>query len=49
MLGTITREARIATRTFFGLIQPRLTPGNEFVGWHGTNVARVACSGFLFT
>jgi hypothetical protein len=48
MLGTITRKARIANRTFFGLIQPRLTPGNEFVGWHGTNAVRVSCSVFLF-
>jgi len=37
MLDTVTRKARIANRTFFGLIQPRLTSGNEFVGWHGTN------------
>ncbi|KAJ7720114.1 hypothetical protein B0H14DRAFT_3521044 [Mycena olivaceomarginata] len=37
MLGTVTRNIRIANRTFFGLIQPRLTSGNEFVGWHGTN------------
>ncbi|KAJ7885759.1 hypothetical protein B0H14DRAFT_2563763 [Mycena olivaceomarginata] len=37
MLETVTRNIRIANRTFFGLIQPRLTSGNEFVGWHGTN------------
>ncbi|KAK7050493.1 hypothetical protein R3P38DRAFT_2763749 [Favolaschia claudopus] len=37
MLNTFTREVRIADRTLFGLIRPRLTTGNEFVGWHGTN------------
>ncbi|KAJ7841054.1 hypothetical protein B0H14DRAFT_1051171 [Mycena olivaceomarginata] len=37
MLETVTRNIRVANRTFFGLIQPRLTTGNEFVGWHGTN------------
>ncbi|KAJ7356413.1 hypothetical protein DFH08DRAFT_1046818 [Mycena albidolilacea] len=37
MLETVTRNIRIANRTFFGLIQPRLSSGNEFVGWHGTN------------
>ncbi|KAJ7883410.1 hypothetical protein B0H14DRAFT_1427202 [Mycena olivaceomarginata] len=37
MFETVTRNIRIANRTFFGLIQPRLTTGNEFVGWHGTN------------
>jgi hypothetical protein len=41
MLETVTREIRIANRTFFGLIQPRLTTGNEFVGWHGTNEVRL--------
>ncbi|KAK7052235.1 hypothetical protein R3P38DRAFT_1639323 [Favolaschia claudopus] len=37
MLNAFTREVRIADRTLFGLIRPRLTAGNEFVGWHGTN------------
>ncbi|KAJ7319026.1 hypothetical protein DFH08DRAFT_1086367 [Mycena albidolilacea] len=37
MFETVTRNIRIANRIFFGLIQPRLTTGNEFVGWHGTN------------
>ncbi|KAJ7841055.1 hypothetical protein B0H14DRAFT_2587077 [Mycena olivaceomarginata] len=37
MFETVTRNIRIANRTFFGFIQPRLTTGNEFVGWHGTN------------
>ncbi|KAJ6466809.1 hypothetical protein C8R45DRAFT_1020202 [Mycena sanguinolenta] len=37
MLEKFIRNARIANRTFFGLIKPRLTEGNEFVGWHGTN------------
>ncbi|KAF7369183.1 hypothetical protein MVEN_00245500 [Mycena venus] len=37
MLDTVTCKVRIANRTFFGLIQTRLTSGNEFVGWHGTN------------
>ncbi|KAK7052198.1 hypothetical protein R3P38DRAFT_3594692 [Favolaschia claudopus] len=30
-------ETRIDNRTLSGLIVPRLTAGNEFVGWHGTN------------
>ncbi|KAJ7743143.1 hypothetical protein B0H16DRAFT_1014677 [Mycena metata] len=45
MLNELTRrvaafahEVEIADRTLFGLIQPRLTSGNEFVGWHGTNI-----------
>ncbi|KAJ7448045.1 hypothetical protein FB451DRAFT_1375497 [Mycena latifolia] len=29
--------AVIARRTLFSLIQPRLTKGSEFIGWHGTN------------
>ncbi|KAK7052225.1 hypothetical protein R3P38DRAFT_2859192 [Favolaschia claudopus] len=37
MLEAVAREIRIANRTFFGLIVPRLSQGNEFVGWHGTN------------
>ncbi|KAJ7463364.1 hypothetical protein FB451DRAFT_1370796 [Mycena latifolia] len=37
MVETLVRKARIARRTLFGLIQPRLTEGNEFIGWHGTN------------
>jgi len=45
MLNELTRrvaafahEVEIADRTLFGLIQPRLSSGNEFVGWHGTNI-----------
>ncbi|KAJ7492135.1 hypothetical protein FB451DRAFT_1217112 [Mycena latifolia] len=37
MLDALVRKAVIARRTWFGLIQPRLTAGNEFIGWHGTN------------
>ncbi|KAJ7135493.1 hypothetical protein C8R43DRAFT_620750 [Mycena crocata] len=36
-LSTFAHEVVIARRTLFGLIQPRLSAGNEFVGWHGTN------------
>ncbi|KAJ7103047.1 hypothetical protein B0H15DRAFT_926458 [Mycena belliarum] len=35
--ATLVTKARIARRTRFGLVQPRLTTGNEFIGWHGTN------------
>ncbi|KAJ6579102.1 hypothetical protein DFH09DRAFT_1360958 [Mycena vulgaris] len=37
LLNAFTREVTIARRTLFGLIRPRLTEGNEFIGWHGTN------------
>ncbi|KAJ6579108.1 hypothetical protein DFH09DRAFT_1360963 [Mycena vulgaris] len=37
LLNAFAREATIARRTLFGLIKPRLTEGNEFIGWHGTN------------
>ncbi|KAJ6554033.1 hypothetical protein DFH09DRAFT_581000 [Mycena vulgaris] len=36
-MNVFARKAVIARRTLFGLIQPRLTEGNEFIGWHGTN------------
>ncbi|KAJ7180465.1 hypothetical protein C8R46DRAFT_1210817 [Mycena filopes] len=37
-VAAFAHEVEIADRTLFGLIQPRLTSGNEFVGWHGTNI-----------
>jgi len=36
-VDAFVRRVIIADRTLFGLIQPRLTGGNEFIGWHGTN------------
>ncbi|KAJ7052184.1 hypothetical protein C8F01DRAFT_1171222 [Mycena amicta] len=41
-LNRFARKIAIARRTFFGLIQPRLTEGNEFIGWHGTNAQTAA-------
>ncbi|KAJ7052188.1 hypothetical protein C8F01DRAFT_1171255 [Mycena amicta] len=41
-LNLFARKIVIARRTFFGLIQPRLTQGNEFIGWHGTNAQTAA-------
>ncbi|KAJ6579099.1 hypothetical protein DFH09DRAFT_1360955 [Mycena vulgaris] len=42
LLDAFARELTIARRTLFGLIQPRLTEGNEFIGWHGTNTDTAA-------